>query len=628
MVLQQQQEVAFWGEYTPGYEVIIFASWGEEISTKADSNGKWKLKLVTPVAGGPYSVKIETRDSTIVLNDVQVGEVWLASGQSNMEMPLRGWPPNDLILNSDQEIAEANYPQIRMLTVARNLSETPLDTVSGKWILSTPETAGDFSATAFFFARRLRKELDVPVGIIHSSWGGTVAEAWTSEEQLRMLGDFDEIIDDMKGSDKRKITEDWFHQWPTIQVPGTNEEWQNISFSDRKAAEADFDDSQWGTIELPGRFDQLASREFDGAVWFRKTFTIENTASDYVLNIGAIDDMDATYVNGQKIGGLAGTGFWNIPREMTIPKSLLLQGSNTIAIRAIDTGGPGVVSGPMTLSTSAGDIISIEGSWKYQLIAEIFMGEFYVYDLQTGISERPNVFRFHPNLPSVLFNGMIHPLVPYTIRGAIWYQGESNVGRDEQYRRLFPAMIEDWRKQWRYDFPFYFVQIAPFIYNPNPAEQVSQKLRDAQRYSLKTAKTGMVVTLDIGNPTNIHPANKQDVGKRLAGLALANDYRKDLIASGPLYKQVKKSGNKLIVEFDHVGSGLIATNKGLSGFEIAGSDKNYVSAAAKIVDNKVEVSNPSVTSPEFVRYAWRDNSVASLFNLEGLPASTFTSEDQ
>jgi sialate O-acetylesterase len=347
-----------------------------------------------------------------------------------------------------------------------------------------------------------------------------------------------------------------------------------------------------------------------------------------MLNIGAIDDMDATYVNGQKIGGLAGTGFWNVPREMTIPKSLLLQGSNTIAIRAIDTGGPGVVSGPMTLSTSASDIISIEGSWKYQLIAEIFMGKFYVYDLQTDISERPNVFRFHPNLPSVLFNGMIHPLVPYTIRGAIWYQGESNVGRDEQYRRLFPAMIEDWRKQWRYDFPFYFVQIAPFIYNSNPTEQVSQKLRDAQRYSLKVDKTGMVVSLDIGNPTNIHPANKQDVGKRLAGLALANDYRKDLIASGPLYRQVEKSGNKLIVEFDHVGSGLVASNRGLLGFEIAGSDKNYISAVAKIVDNKVEVSNPSVTSPEFVRYAWRDNSVASLFNLEGLPASTFTSEDQ
>ena len=620
-MLQQQREVEFWGEYTPGHTVTISPSWGAEVSTNADANGQWSMKLRTPNAGGPYSIKIEARDHKIVLEDVLVGEVWLASGQSNMEMPLRGWLPNDPILNSSQEIVEANYPNIRMFTVARNLSSKPLNSMTGEWVAASSETAGYFSAAAYFFARRLHKELNVPIGIIHSSWGGTVAEAWTSEQRLRNLGDFDEMID------RVKKTGNWFQQFPIQELPETDEQWESLSFSYLAAAETEFDDSQWATIQLPGKFDLLNSDEFDGAVWLRKTFTIKDVAFDYVLSIEAIDDMGAIYMNGQKLGRIDEKGFRNVTREMAIPKSLLIQGRNTIAIRAIDVGGPGTVSGPMTLSNSMGDDISIEGSWKYQVIAEIFMGKFHVYDVHVDISERPDVFQLHPNLPTVLFNAMINPLVPYTIRGAIWYQGESNVGRDEQYKQLFPTMIEDWRSKWGYDFPFYFVQIAPFIYNQNPAKQVSQKLRDAQRYSLKTAKTGMVVTLDIGNPINIHPANKQDVGTRLAGLALANDYGKDLVASGPLYTQVTKSGDKLIIEFDHVGSGLMASDTGLSGFEVAGTDKIYVSAQAKIVGNKVEVIHPSVAFPEYVRYAWRDDSVATLFNLEGLPASSFSSEN-
>ena len=335
--------------------------------------------------------------------------------------------------------------------------------------------------------------------------------------------------------------------------------------------------------------------------------------------------MDATYVNGEKVGGLAGTGYWNVPRTMKIPQSLLKKGKNTIAIRVIDTGGGGSVDGPLVLSNQD-QSISLEGEWKSRQIAEIYLGKFYIYDLQTSIVNRPNFLQLSPNLPSVLFNAMIHPLVPFTIKGAIWYQGESNVGRDEQYKRLFPAMIKDWRKQWEEEFPFYFVQIAPFIYNPDPALQISQKLRDAQRLTLKTPKTGMVVTLDIGNPVNIHPANKKDVGYRLAGLALANDYGKKIVASGPLFKDIKKAEGKLLVEFDFVASGLMCPDKVLTGFEIAGADKVYVKAQARIKDNMVEVSHPKISVPEHVRYAWRDDSPATLFNVEGLPASSFSSE--
>ena len=627
MVLPQKQVVNFWGEYMPENEVIISSSWGMKISTTSDSNGDWKTKLTTPEAGGPYSIQIIAKDTTITIMDVMIGEVWLASGQSNMEMPLKGWPPNDPISNSSQEISEANYSDVRMFTAVRNLSHNPIESITGEWNSVSSETAGNMSATAYFFARRLHQELNVPIGIIHSSWGGTAAEAWTSKVKLRRLGDFDEMIDNMENPEIQNVTENWFQHSETQEIPITDKQWQGINFSDLEATELHFDDSQWDTIELPGRYDQINEGEFDGAIWLRKKFNIQNVSSDYVLQIAAIDDMDATYINGQKIGGLAGAGYHTAAREMAIPKSLLNKGSNIIAIRAIDTGGPGSISGPMTISNIKGDTISIEGSWNTHLVAEIFRSKFYAYDLNVNISERPEIFQFHPNLPSVLFNAMINPLVNYTINGAIWYQGEANVGRDEQYKRLFPAMIEDWREQWGNNFPFYFVQIAPYIYNPNPDEQVSQKLRDAQRYSLKTPKTGMVVTLDIGNSKNIHPANKQDVGERLARLALANDYEKDIIPSGPLYKRLEKSGSKLIIKFDHVGSGLVSSDSGLTGFEIAGVNKVYVPANATIKGNTVEVWNPSLVAPLYVRYAWRDDSIASLFNLEGLPASSFTSDE-
>jgi len=450
MVLQQNQDIAFWGEYSPMKKITLSGSWGDEATTESDANGQWKMTLTSPAAGGPYSINVISADSTIMIDDVLFGEVWLASGQSNMEMPLKGWPPNDPIANSSEEISNANYPNIRMFTVARNLSGAPLDTIRGQWVASSPETAGDFSASAYFFARRLQDELKVPIGIIHSSWGGTPAEAWTSSVVLRELGDF-------------------------------------------------------------------------------------NTELDAIEKSNSLEKETDT-VNG------------------------------------------------------------------------------------------PDQLELHSNMPSVLFNAMINPLLPYTIKGAIWYQGESNVGRDEQYKRVFPAMINDWRNRWADDFPFYFVQIAPYIYNKNPDLQISQKLRDAQRHALKTAKTGMVVTLDIGNPTNIHPANKQDVGYRLAGLALANDYGKAIVASGPLFKGFTKAKHKLVVAFDFVGSGLLCNEKKLKGFEIAGADKVFESAKAKIKNGMVEVSSRSIKNPEYVRYAWKDDSQATLFNLEGLPASSFSSE--
>lgn len=626
MVLQQKAKVNFWGEAASGKNVTIAASWGGQASATADAAGKWQIGLATPKAGGPYTINIKTIDTAVVINDVLIGEIWLASGQSNMDIGVAGWPPNDTILNSAQEIAQANYPSIRFFKVPFNISTRPLDSVGGKWSPSSPATTGDFSATAFFYARKLYRELNVPIGIIQSCIGGTPAEAWTSKDYLAKLGDFTNKIEGL--ATMQTATENWFKRWPSQPVPQTDEQWQNISFSDLEATSADYDDSKWSTKKLPGRFDQLPSGDFDGAMWFRREFIVSNQDKEYTLEIGAIDDMDATYINGKKIGGLAGAGSADARREMRISKSLLVKGKNVIAIRVIDTGGPGAISGGMTITSADGSTIPLDGDWKYQLIAEIYKGRFYAYDLGTNSSERPNIAQVNSNTPTVLFNAMINPLVPYTIKGVIWYQGESNVGRAEQYKRLFPNMIQDWRAKWGYEFPFYFVQLAPYLYPAADQKEQSQKLRDAQRYGLRLPKTGMVSTLDVGSLKTVHPPYKQQVGLRLARLALANDYGKKLVASGPLYKRATASGKSLVIEFDFTGSGLVAAKTGLTNFEIAGADKVFVPAEARIVNNRVIVCNPSVSNPVYVRYAWSDGSMATLFNKEGLPAATFTSEDQ
>jgi len=628
MVLQRQSRVNIWGQYTPGQKVTITAGWGAEVYINSDNTGNWKVKLLTPKAGGPYTIKITTTDKTIIINDVLIGEVWLASGQSNMDLPVKGWLPGDSIYNSKQEIAKANYPSIRVLKVLYNISTHTIDSIpSGVWVPATPQTVGEFSATAYFYARKLYQELNIPIGIIQSAVGGTPVEAWTSKVSLKTAGDFDKQID---GLDKLEATiRDWFVRWPSQSTPRTDNEWKQLQLNDQIASQTKYDDSNWGKTKLPGRFDRLSSGEFDGVLWLRKEFIVKDLTVDYVLKIGSVDDMDESYINGKKVGGIMESGNATTPREYVIPASLLVKGVNTIAIRAIDTGGPGLVNGPITLTNKKGETISLEGEWKSRLIAEIVTGKLYTFDLQANLSERPNITLLNSNSPTVLFNAMINPLIPYTIKGAIWYQGESNVGRAEQYKRLFPLMILDWRKQWGYEFPFYYVQIAPYLYGSSDQKNQSQKLRDAQRYALKLPKTGMAVTLDIGKLASAHPAFKQEVGNRLARFALNNEYNKKQVTSGPLYKSVSVSGDKLTIIFEpkSVGSGLLAAEKGLLGFEIAGADKIYAPAKAEIVDNKLVVFSASVSQPVYVRYAWSDGFAATLFNKEGLPASTFTSEE-
>tara|TARA_B100000787_G_scaffold102280_1_gene75635 strand:+ start:1046 stop:3079 length:2034 start_codon:yes stop_codon:yes gene_type:complete len=629
MVLQQNEEVAFWGTYKPNKKITVSGSWNQKsVMCMSDKNGFWKLNLPTTNAGGPYDITIVSLDSIVVLSDVLIGEVWLASGQSNMEMPLGGWPPGDSIKNSKQEIINANHPTIRMFNVKRNFTKKPIDTISGKWSICTPTSVVDFSATAYFFARRLQKELNVPIGIIHSSWGGTVAEAWTSKKPLNEFKNFETPIAALEDPTLFQSTKNWYSKFDTVSLPQTSKTWDSLNFQDLEFSEYEFNDEKWKQLVLPSRYDKFDGWEFDGAIWFRKNIELSDVSTDYTLSLGVIDDMDFVYFNGVKIGGLAGYGHHTTKRTYTVSKKLIKKGTNTIAIRVIDTGGPGIINGTLKLSNQNNFSISLNGLWKYQPIAELYNGKFYYYDIdKIDFANRPNIISMGPNLPTVLFNAMINPLKPYNIKGAIWYQGESNVGRAEEYAHLFPKMISDWRSHWNKEFPFYFVQIAPYNYGTQLNEEGSMDLRDAQRKSLKTKNTGMVVTMDIGNFSNIHPANKQDVGGRLAGLALVNDYHKEIIASGPMFEGQRISKNKLILTFTHIGSGLTNLNSKLKGFEIAGIDEKYVPAIAEIKNNTVHLSALSIKAPKYARYAWSDNGIATLFNKEGLPASSFKTKD-
>ena len=629
MVLQQKSNVKFWGTDKPNNEITISTSWENESKTIVDINGHWNVSIGTPSAGGPFKIEIKSNQHKIVLNDIMIGEVWLASGQSNMEMTLMGWPPNDIINNADEEIAKSSNSKIRMFNVEKQISINPLDDVKGSWKVSSPEETKNFSASAYFFAKELFKKLQVPIGIINSSWGGTPAESWTSKKTIDTFNEFKSVTQSINTSDLFKNELKWFSQFKAIGIPTTDEQWINLNLLDNLIVEKSYNDSDWEEIQLPGRYDnQINGGEFNGAVWFRKNIVIDNLDSDYILTIGAVDDMDETYVNGHKIGGLIGMGFWNKKREFKIPKSILKKGNNTIAVRAIDAEGVGEIIGPMTLSNN-NIKVSLNGNWKYKLIAEIYNNKFYLYGINNiDFNSRIKTIKLNSGVPTVLYNGMINPLVPYTIKGVIWYQGESNVGRADQYENLFPAMIKDWREKWNYDFPFYYVQIAPYQYNINKDSLLdqSQELREAQRNSLKTKNTGMVVTMDIGNFNNIHPSNKQDIGSRLARLALSNNYSINIVPSGPIFNGLKVIGSKLILEFENPGSRLISKGD-LLGFEIAGADKKYVFANAKIINNQVELYSDKIKNPLYARYAWKDKAVPSLFNLEGLPASSFKYEE-
>ncbi len=641
MVLQQETRVPIWGTASPYSKITIDGSWGNSVSATTNKKGQWDTQILMPAAGGPFELTISTNDTTIEIKDVMAGEVWLCSGQSNMEMPLKGWLPNDPIANSAEEIANANFPMIRMFTVEKAINIEPTAEYSGSWAIANTVNVGDFSATAYFFGKRLYEKLNIPIGLIHTSWGGTPAEAWTEGKHLTSLSDYLEV---QKQLDQAKPQQEALSNWLATKEVVDNTSlpeatrWQNLDFKDEGLISGRIIENSLTNISMPMMWEQedIGLDAFDGVVLFRKEVMIPNAFlnQELTLELGAIDDMDETYFNGVKVGAMMGPGKWNTKRVYTIPKDLTSKNKNLLSIRVIDTGGGGGFSGDkkdMRLSIKGGNESVNLGSqgWNYLPTAEYKKGRFYLYGgTIAAFQDRPIVdIELNANSPTVLYNAMIAPLVPYAIKGAIWYQGESNVERNKQYESLFPKMIESWRAAWSQgNFPFYFVQIAPFSYgNSNAIE--SAQLRDAQRKTLSVSNTGMAVTLDIGNTENIHPANKKDVGERLALWALAKDYQQaNVVCSGPLYSSKKIESNNIRLSFQFA-DGLNSKDQRLTGFEMAGANGLFLNANAVIEGNEVVVSNSQIANPIHVRYAFKNGSTATLFNGAGLPASSFSTED-
>jgi sialate O-acetylesterase len=641
MVLQQNILATIWGKALPGSTIQVAGTWGEQETTKTGDDGKWQVTLSTPSAGGPYNLTISGKNSLIEIENVLIGEVWLASGQSNMEMPLTGWPPHDPILDSEETIASANYPEIRMFTVQRNTSAIPLDDVSGQWQIATPENAGGFSATAYFFARKIHVETGFPVGVIHSSWGGTPAESWISGKMLSIDKDFSEAIEKLEQAEPQEMRYmSWLSSHKSIEIgltPNNEDPLVGLDAFDTYGSNPDLNASEWGSITIPTFIEQTEIGDFDGIIWFRREIDIPSNweGRNLVLSLGPIDDRDVTYFNGIRIGGMEEAGHYQTERNYTVPSELVKAGKATLAVKMTDTqGGGGIYGQPHLLTVYPEQMdeeaISLAGIWKYKVVAELKGNNLYLFDPEkVDLSERPvRDIVVGSHTPSALYNAMIAPLIPYNIKGVIWYQGESNVGRANQYMRLKSMLTTDWRNNFsNNDMAFYFVQLAPW-HNNNLTGISSANLREAQRRMSTNPNTGMAVTLDIGDVNNIHPANKLDVGERLARIALSNNYNFDIPFSGPEPAEKRIENGRIVLSFKHATGGLIIKDTIPEQFEIAGADGIFYPAKVEVRDDSIILNSEKVPNPENVRYAYRNNSIASLFNNAGLPAASFTTENE
>jgi sialate O-acetylesterase len=606
MVLQRGIPIPVWGWAAKGEQVTVQFNKQSKTTTAGD-DGKWRVNLDAEKEGGPYQLLIKG-GNTVTLRNVLVGDVWICSGQSNME-----WPVSSSN-NSAAEIANANYPMIRHIKINTVVGDKPWDDIgrNSGWKSALPANVGSFTAVGYFFARELYQQLHVPIGLINTTWGGTDVETWTSREAFENSAEFKEMIgripklslDSLSAAHEKQMLAGLQKLQGGLPEKNVIALWKENNFNDTK----------WPRMQVPRLWEEQSLPGFDGVVWLRKTIEISpaDAGKPADLFLGTIDDNDITYINGIQIGN---TNAYNAKRLYHIPAGVLKAGKNTIAVRVEDTGGGGGRYGePADLQLTLNSTKQpLSGEWLFQ-----------VESVQRSSAVGPNSY------PSLLYNAMVNPLIPYAIKGAIWYQGESNAGRAYQYRTAFPLMITDWRKRWgQGDFPFYFVQLASFNSGNGNSEKGSNwaELREAQTMTLSLPNTGMAVTTDIGEPKDIHPRNKQDVGKRLAAAALHTTYGLDNVFSGPMYRSMKTDRSRIILYFDQVGSGLSVKGNTLEGFEVAGADKIFYPATAAIEGDHLVVTSNKVAVPVAVHYAWADDAGnANLFNKEGFPASPFRTD--
>jgi sialate O-acetylesterase len=629
-VIQRGIAAPVWGWTAPNTEVAVTLadSAGKKITdakTTSDAQGRWEIRTAPTPAGGPYTLTVAAGAQTITAKNVLFGDVWVCSGQSNMEMGIGA------VNNAAAEIADAkNYPQLRLFHLPHKISLAPITEAPAEWLVAAPETVvgygwAGFSATGYFFGRDLQKALDIPIGLIHTSWGGTIAEAWTSEEGLLASGDAG-LVNQIKNYVEAR--EDFLHSGTPFEKKV--EKWwaENDKGVAANWSAAAFDDSAWKIMKLPVLWENADLPNFDGLVWFRKNVEIPATWTnqELILSLGPIDDWDTTYVNGKEVGA---TSQYNAPRNYKVPAGTFVAGNNLIAVRVFDSGGGGGIYGApeqlliKPVNADDAEAIKLAGEWKYEVSTEV-----------KDLKPFPHSIAEEVNVPTVLYNGMVFPFLPAAVKGAIWYQGESNAERRESYQPLLTALINDWRARFTVSdgkFPFGIVMLAGFMKVAETPVQNSDwpALREAQLLTAATVKdAGVISAVDLGDTNDIHPHNKQDVGGRLARLMLHDVYGKDIVANGPIYRDYKIDGNKIVISFDNIGGGLIAKDHApLKWFAIAGEDKNFVAATAEIVGDTVVVTAPSIAAPVAVRYAWADNpDGANLYNKDGLPAFPFRTD--
>ncbi|MEQ1554816.1 MAG: sialate O-acetylesterase [Ferruginibacter sp.] len=602
MVLQRNGNIPIWGWAKANEKIVV--QFNKQIkTTKADKAGKWMVHLDAEKEGGPYVLKIAGKN-ILEIKNVLVGDVWLCTGQSNME-----WTVGQSN-NAKKEIAGSNYPLIRHIKIQHAINSLPDDDVKDAfWKVCDTNTVADFTGVGYFFAKNIFDNIKVPIGLINTCWGGTNIETWISREGFESSTEFKEMIAGMPKISLDSIS-NLRDNGSTKRIESMQEtKLKNIDVLHFK--DLSFDDTKWPIMNVPQVWEQQKLGEFDGIVWLRKSFilTSDDIKNGATISLAKIDDIDTTYINGIKIGT---SSIWEANRNYSIENNILKEGINTIAVQVIDNGGGGGIWGESTQVNLAlkNRTILLAGNWKYQV---------------QSILKTPN----QNSLPSLCYNAMIAPLIPYSFKGVLWYQGESNAKRSIQYRKAFPLLINDWRQKFMNDnAAFYFVQLATFFAGGNSNEGCGwAELREAQTQTLELKNTGMVVTTDlVTNPKDIHPTNKQDVGKRLAAIALNNLYQKKMICTGPTYKTMEIKDNKIILSFDNIGSGLQTTDKYgyIKGFEIAGADNVFHFAQAFIKQNTIVLYSEKVINPIIANYGWMgDATECNLFNKEGFPAVPF-----
>lgn len=609
-VLQRNAEIPIWG-ISKKKEKITVVFKDKKFSTRASNQGKWKITLPPLKAGGPYEIIIAGESEKIILKNILIGDVWVCSGQSNMEWKLMSSE------GAKTEIESAMYGEIRHFKVPTSSALKPeaLLEEGGVWTACSPKTAGDFTAVGYYFAKYLMSE-GVPIGLLNSSWGGSRIETWMS---ARVLGFEDtQTLQKLVADKKAKLKADKISLLKTeiTEIPLKE---NGIVGTDTVWAGMDWDDSSWESASLPGTWESKGRTTLDGIVWYRKSIELSQAdiQQDAILNLGPIDDSDKTWVNGYYVGGLEDS--YGDNRNYRINKSYLKVGKNTIAIRVVDTGGGGGLHGSsesMYLQCTTRKV-RLAGSWK-EKIDLVFLDSKYADN----------------QIPGMVYNKMIHPLLNFPISGVIWYHGEANATNLKdalEYKILFSDLIKGWRSEWiTKDFPFLYVQLPNFRKpQDKPSESLWAVLRESQSEALKIPNTAQAVIIDIGDAKSVHPLNKKEVGYRLSLAAEKLKYGKNIEFSGPVYKSMEIKENKIILNFDHIGNGLLVKDKYgyLKGFTIAGKDKKFVWAKAYVMNNKVVVYHPDIEKPVAVRYGWSDNpDDINLYNDVGLPASPFRTD--